>query len=156
MITKCLLWWSRVVDHKVWLKANLQDPSCKEGCLRLPNYLREAACGSGLWYEHHPVQQSRWMYQRSPLLWPPPRQSWHQCWCRGLLPDVFYEFLGAGLVPRPVKLNVAQRVTCIVCYYYLSMYYYYILLRNLLLLVITVLLLHYYYNIIKHYYIIHY
>ena len=48
------------MDHKVWLKANLQYPSCEERCLRLANYLREASCGSGLWYEHHPVQQSQW------------------------------------------------------------------------------------------------
>ena len=55
------------------------------------------------------------------------------------------EFLGAGLVQRPVKLNEAECVTCIIYYYHLLINYYNILLLDLLLLIITVLLLHYYY-----------
>ena len=50
---------------------------------------------------------------------------------------------------RPLKLNEAQRVTCIVYYYY----HYYLTCYCLSLLF---LLLHCYYNIITHYYIIQY
>ena len=69
---------------------------------------------------------------------PHPRQSRHQRRCRGRLPDVLCEFLGAGLVQRPVRLNEAQRVTCILYYYYLLVHHYYILLLDLLLLIITI------------------
>ena len=78
------------------------------------------------------------MQHQQPSLWPHPRKSWHQCWCRGRLPDVLCEFLGSGLVLRPVRLNEAQCVTCTLYYYYLLVYHYYILLLDLLLLIITV------------------
>ena len=44
-----------------------------------------------------------------------------ECWCLGLLPHVLCEFLGVGLVPRPVKLNEAECVNCIIYYYHLLM-----------------------------------
>ena len=39
----------RVVDHQMQIEADLRDPSCEGGCLRLAHYLNlgEAACGSG-------------------------------------------------------------------------------------------------------------
>ena len=94
------------------------------------------------------------MPQQRPSLWPRPRQSWHHCWCRGLLPHVLREFLGAGLVNRPVKLNEAQCVTCIVYYYYLlytiTTYYYltcyYLLLLFFLLCCCYIIIMHYHIN----------
>ena len=82
----------------------------------------EAACDSGWWYWHHPVQLSRWMQQRGPSLWPCPRQSWHLCWGRGRLFHVLCEFLGAGWVLRPITLNEAQCVTFIVYHYYVLLH----------------------------------
>ena len=78
----------------------------------------------------------------------------HQCWCLELLPRVLYEFLGEGLVPRHVKFNEAECVTCIINQYYLLINYYYISLLDLLLLIITVfaitLSLHSYYALLHH------
>ena len=44
-----LLAVSRVVDHQMWIEADLRDPSWEGSCLRLAHYLNpgEAACGSG-------------------------------------------------------------------------------------------------------------
>ena len=111
------------------------------------------------------VMDAAALQHQQPSLWPHPCQSWHQCWCRGRLPDVLCEFLGAGLVPRPVRLNEAQCVTCTIYYYYLLVYHYYILLLDLLLFIITVcyytviilllriitsLIITYYYNFCYH------
>ena len=41
----------------------------------------------------------------------------------GAAPCTLREFLGAGLVPRPVKLNEAQCVTCIVYHYYYILFF---------------------------------
>ena len=97
---------------------------------------------------------ARFTPSMSPLLseslGPPPTSDSVE----GRLLNVLCKFLGAGLVSRPVKLNEAQRVTCIVYYYYLLMHYYYILLLVLLLLIITVfvitLLLQHYYVLLHH------
>ena len=89
------------------------------------------------------------------------------------LPNVLREFLGAGLVQRPLKCNEVQRMIIItyyftllhiILYYYIHHYYillrsllihdYYTLLHQLLLRIITALLLHIITSLLHHYYII--
>ena len=163
--------WSRVVDHEMlglsWSTRHFLGRRSFTSCTLLQSW------GGCLWFgpviqapsRSAVVMDAAALQHQQPSLWPHPCQSWHQCWCRGRLPDVLCEFLGAGLVPRPVRLNEAQCVTCTMYYYYLLVYHYYILLFDLLLFIITVcyytvitLLLHiitsfmitYYYNFCYH------
>ena len=96
----------------------------------------------------HPVQLSQRLQQRCALLQPRPRQGWLQTWGRGRVPHVLCEFLGAGLVPRPVKLNEVHwdDYCVLLCHYYIF--------TLLLLRIIPVdyyVLLHYYYLITTYY-----
>ena len=163
--------WSRVVDHEMlglsWSTRHFLGRRSFTSCTLLQSW------GGCLWFgpviqapsRSAVVMDAAALQHQQPSLWPHPCQSWHQCWCRGRLPDVLCEFLGAGLVPKPVKLNEAQCVNCTIYYYYLLVYHYYILLFDLLLFIITVcyytvitLLLHiitsfmitYYYNFCYH------
>ena len=89
------------------------------------------------------------------------------------LPNVLREFLGAGLVPRPLKCNEVQRMIVftyyftllhIILYYYIHHYYillrsllihdYYTLLHQLLLRIFTALLLRIITSLLRHYYVI--
>ena len=162
--------WSRVVDHEMlglsWSTRPFLGRRSFTSCT-LPQ-----SWGGCLWFgqviqappRSAVVMDAAALQHQQPSLWPHPCQSWHQCWCRGRLPDVLCEFLGAGLVPRPVRLNEAQCVTCTIYYYYLLVYHYYILLLDLLLLItvccyavitsllriITSFIITYYYNFCYH------
>ena len=53
---------------------------------------------------------------------PSPSPHLAGSWGRGQLLHVLGEFLGSELVSRPVKLNDAQCLTCIVCHYYVLLH----------------------------------
>ena len=148
--------WVRVMDHKVRLEIDLQDPSRKGSCVRFAHHLhpRETASGSGRRYGNNPVPVSRRLSQRSPSLQPWPCKGRHQRWGWGWLSHVLCQFLGAGLVPRSLredwsepKERYCEFLVIIITYYYiLKQNYYYVLLH-----IITNPLLHHYYIIITHY-----
>ena len=104
------------IAYKWWGLSSLH--SWEGSCLCLAFHLCpwEAPCGAGRCYWSNPIQLQQRLQQLCPLLWPCPRPGWHQSWSWQWLLHVLWEFLGAGLVPLPVKLNEAKCVTCFICY----------------------------------------
>ena len=128
-----------IMVNQVWFEAHLRDTSGKGGSVRFAHHLdsdpQKAACGLGWRYGYHPVRLLQWLSQRRPSLQPRPRQRWFKPrgWRR--LPDVLCEFLGAGLVPRPVKCNKVFDCRTFVITHYCE---FIILLHWLLLCIITI------------------
>ena len=121
------------------------------GGMLIAHYLhaREAACGSGWRYMDPFCYHSSCCNgaHQHPSLQPRPLQRWfkQRGWRR--LPDVLREFLGAGLVPRPLK--------CMKCSVWLLLHiigHYYILYCIITFTIITYYYVFYFLLLIHHYY----
>ena len=166
--------WAWIWRKQVWLgeKWSIVGEKklnhAKEVVYVLPITTMEAACDSGLWYWHHPVQLSQWMPQRCPMPLPiamtTPSPKLTPVLVPGTAAPCPSWILGRWAGPATSEVEWSS-VTASVCDLYcivllLFMYYYILLLLSpdLLILTITIIVITLLlpWHIIMHYCNIHY